>query len=338
MPENPANDHPTYPFAELPIRRAPTRQDQIYQSLKQQIANSDLRSGDRLLEADVAAAFGVSRSPARRALEMLAAENWLGAAPGRGYFVQGPNLEQPRRAQPLSAQISAQPLWESVFTKLTKDLSALVLFAGFRIKEEDLARHFGVSRTVARDVLSRLHGSGVIEKAPSGHWRAERITAQRVKDLYEIRRLLEPRALMTSAPLLDRPVFADAAARLLHAVEHPAELTTERVNGFERELHIDILAKCPNSEILRVLGGTHILLIANHTMFDIFLGIPREYVLVSIREHLRVFEHLQSGRFADAAEALDDHLDSSAATWLDRFEAVSRTVEMVIPPYLSQLD
>jgi DNA-binding GntR family transcriptional regulator len=97
------------------------------------------------------------------------------------------------------------------------------------------------------------------------------------------------------------------------------------------------LEKCPNSEILRVLGGTHILLIANHTMFDVFLGVPRGRVLVAIREHLLVFEHLEAGRFAEAAKALDAHLDSSAATWLDRFQAVSRSVETVIPPYLSKL-
>jgi hypothetical protein len=52
----------------------------------------------------------------------------------------------------------------------------------------------------------------------------------------------------------------------------------------------------------------------------------------------RVFEHLQAGRFATAAKALEAPLDSSAMIWLDRFNAVLRSIEMVSPPYLSKLD
>ena len=56
--------------------------------VRQRILTAKLRPGDLVLEPELAAEFGVSRTPAREALRLLAAEGWLRAVPRRGYVVR----------------------------------------------------------------------------------------------------------------------------------------------------------------------------------------------------------------------------------------------------------
>jgi DNA-binding GntR family transcriptional regulator len=62
-------------------------------ALKQQIARWQLPDGHRLTEAALSAEFGVSRSPVREALRLLAAEGYVEILPRAGYRVRQPSLE-----------------------------------------------------------------------------------------------------------------------------------------------------------------------------------------------------------------------------------------------------
>lgn len=84
--------------------------------------------------------------------------------------------------------------------KVEQELISGILFGSVRIHDQRLAQHYGVSRTVTRDLLAHMHGVGLISKDDSGHWLAERVTPERIRDLYELRQILEPQALMQAAP------------------------------------------------------------------------------------------------------------------------------------------
>jgi DNA-binding GntR family transcriptional regulator len=58
-----------------------------YQSLRQAIFSGRFRPGDRLLEGELAASLGISRTPIREAMQRLEAEGLLTAAPRRGLVV-----------------------------------------------------------------------------------------------------------------------------------------------------------------------------------------------------------------------------------------------------------
>lgn len=63
----------------------------VYRRLKDQIISGDLAPGSRLIELNIAADFGVSRTPVREALKRLAAENLVLADPARGMIVHAPD-------------------------------------------------------------------------------------------------------------------------------------------------------------------------------------------------------------------------------------------------------
>jgi len=73
-----------------------TRAEVIHASLKRAIIEQALEPGAKLSEDMVGETFGASRTIARRALELLAAEELVEFKPNRGAFVARPTLEQGR--------------------------------------------------------------------------------------------------------------------------------------------------------------------------------------------------------------------------------------------------
>jgi DNA-binding GntR family transcriptional regulator len=68
--------------------------EQVYLGLRQAIADGRIVAGERLREIDLAARYGVSRTPVREALKKLQAEGLVTDVPGRGLAVTKPTPEE----------------------------------------------------------------------------------------------------------------------------------------------------------------------------------------------------------------------------------------------------
>ncbi|MFD0824194.1 GntR family transcriptional regulator [Neobacillus sp. M.A.Huq-85] len=76
----------------------PVLRDQIYESLKKAIITLELEPGKRILDKDLAAEFGVSRTPVREALKRLEDEGLVESLPGSQTRITKINLEEARNA------------------------------------------------------------------------------------------------------------------------------------------------------------------------------------------------------------------------------------------------
>ncbi len=61
----------------------------VLERLREAILNKTLKPGDRIVEAELAQVFNVSRTPVREALRVLEAEGLLRRIPRKGLFVRG---------------------------------------------------------------------------------------------------------------------------------------------------------------------------------------------------------------------------------------------------------
>jgi DNA-binding GntR family transcriptional regulator len=320
-----------------PATSTASMQERAYVLLKEMIRDGRVRPGEKLLEVQVARAFGVSRSPARHALQALCADRLVRRDAGRGYVVAGHPAHGPsgRLATLEEIKLTPAPRWERVYAAVEQDLCMHVLQHSVRITEEGLAEHFGVSRTVARDVLARMHSVGLLIKDRYGRWMAERVTPTRIRDLYEMRWLLEPEALLQSAPHVPRARLERARDALKRMLARMPDADSAALARLENDLHVDLLAHCPNAMLLRTLRHTHVLLVSNQYIFDLYLGIERDVMRAALREHLAVVDLLLREDYAGAARLLREHLQVSCGVWLRRFEAVSDRAKPPIPPYLA---
>src|SRR6202034_3083592 len=95
----------------------------------------------------------------------------------------------------IDAALQNRGLWERVYEEVESAVAACLIFGDFRIIESELGDYYGVSRTVVRDVVGRLHQTGLIAKTQSSHWIVGALTAQTVRERFQLRQLLEPEAL-----------------------------------------------------------------------------------------------------------------------------------------------
>lgn len=312
-------------------------QRRVHAALKSMIADGRILPGERLLEVRVADAFQVSRSPARATLQILCRERLVRKAPGRGYVVTGlAAADAVGRLATLDAvPIQPTPLWERVYAEVELQLARHILFRSVRLTEEKLAEHFGVSRTVARDVLARMQGVGLVGKDRLGRWVAERVTRRRIRDLYELRWLLEPAALTQAAAQIDRRQLQLERDALAGALAQMRRADSPAMDRLEQALHVQMMDACPNRELVRALGPTRLLLVLNRYLFDLYIGMPTKVLTGSMREHLQVVDHLLAGDPAGAGAALESHLRASCDHWLERYGKVTQSpAESSFEPYL----
>ena len=182
------------------------RYELITRVLRLNILSGRLPAGFVLLEGPIAELLQSSRAPVQTALRTLEEENLVHRFTGRGFLVgpAGQSIEPLRKGiRDLDLQISVEidealqsrGTWELVYDRVEEQVASCLIFGEFRIVETELGDYLGVSRTVVRDVLSRLHERGLIRKNQSSHWIAGPLTAQSVREKFNVRAILEPAAL-----------------------------------------------------------------------------------------------------------------------------------------------
>ena len=150
--------------------------------------------GTRLITAAVADRLGVSRPPVKRALARLEREGRLRYSRKTGYVVGAArDGVEPVRLNlhaldldlsgPLSPP-SPQATWERIFQTVESDILNCMPFGTYQISEAGLGDHFSVSRTVIRDVLSRMQDRALISKDRSSHWIAGPLSARMLDDAH----------------------------------------------------------------------------------------------------------------------------------------------------------
>ena len=72
---------------ETPLRDRPSLHDELVSALRNMIVAGDLGAGDWIAEPALCRHLGVSRTPLREALKVLAFDGWVELVPNRGAAV-----------------------------------------------------------------------------------------------------------------------------------------------------------------------------------------------------------------------------------------------------------
>ena len=155
-----------------------------------------------------------------------------------------------------------------------------MVFGEYRIIEIELANHFKVSRTVVRDVLSRLQERGLVRKNQSSHWIAGPLTAQTIKDHFALRRMLEPAALKSGAGSIDRDRIVGLYERMT-ALE-----VSQPVDHLEKleEVQAHMIEYCvlgPTNERMRELIRNNLLPVTAAERLLRHLGLPDDSTAIT---------------------------------------------------------
>ncbi len=317
----------------------------LYASVERAIADAlgdgRLEGGDVLTESVVSHVLKVSRTPVRSAFERLVEQGLLEKGSGRGYIVPGPPPSGKRRrlgrgelTSLIAGHAERSPAaWIAIYNEVEREICARSVFGRSRIVEVELANAYGVSRTVAHEVLARLERLGLIEKGERGRWFVVPLTVERVRQIYEVRSYLEPPALRAATGRIPQSDLQEMWQRLEQAQRRYPEVSITELDVLERDIHVDCIGHCGNDELIKLLRINQALLISNKHMLGSYLQLPELDPFIA--EHAAVLDSLLQRDGDAASRALGAHLAASVVKVLHRMEVLGRANPPPAPSYLS---
>jgi len=147
--------------------------------------------------------------------------------------------------------VDYEPLGDVVTRQVREAILEGRLKPGVRIRQQELARQFGVSRIPVREALRRLESEGLITVVPHSGARVARLDIGECNELYRVREVIEPMAMAESVPSLTEPQLTGLRG-LLSAIEDSTE-DTARWLELDRRFHLECCAAAPMPRVLAMI-------------------------------------------------------------------------------------
>ena len=208
---------------------APSQTDRLYEQLSRSIRTAEIKPGALLVEPEIAAQYGVSRTPARETLRLLAAEGWLQVMPRKGYLVRPLQLQDVSEVMQLRLMIEPA-LAGRAAQRATDELCQ-------QLREIVLAQHETSGRDGQLDHAENFH---IILATASGNQRAASVLGPLVDEISRLHHIL-PQAAEHISSTAEREghlkIVQALEARDAHAAEtamreHLEESRNAMFSGF----------------------------------------------------------------------------------------------------------
>jgi DNA-binding GntR family transcriptional regulator len=312
----------------------------IYGVLKEQLDEGVFPPGLVFGEAVVARAFGSSRIPAAAALIRLKAEGRLKSFSGRGLVAPRADTKVLVRAELVEAGLRLPATVASslevrnhhgrIYPQVEHTIAVALPHGRFQVNESALAEHYGVSRTVAHEVLTRLARSGLIAQEGNQRWYAGPLSVERLREHFEMRWLLEPAALGQSMDALDPNAVMKRRANVVGAMTRA--LTPLRLERLETELHVHTVLQRANAQMVESIRRNQLLVIPTHSMFASQPHI--EELGRTLDEHVEIYDLVLAGRKKAAMGELERHIRQAVAPNIARLEQIKPMPDSRRPSFL----
>lgn len=192
---------------------------------------------------------------------------------------------------------------ERVAKHLRTQILSGVIGPGERIRQEDIAERFGVSRLPVREALRMLETEGLTELQPNKGARVPHLSMSEVDVIYRMRESLEPLALSESLPLLEGADI-DHLESIQSRIEGNADI--QQFLDLDREFHLLSYSRCRveplSSYVVRLWNTTQ-----HYRRAFIALSGPGRMWIVNA-EHRLLLDALVRRDAVDAGSILSGHI------------------------------
>lgn len=197
-----------------------------------------------------------------------------------------------------------------VFRKIKERIIDGDLVPGFPINENDFALDLNVSKTPVREALRQLEREGLVENIPGRGSAVTHITFQDIRDIFEVREIIECGAAKRAALIHDE----EGVRAKKKELEQYSKKWTEAIElnwGPVEDIHLFIITSIGNQKLVDTYLGLidHIKRIRKH-----FGGrFTRQRFKELVVEHLEILDAIIEGNGDQAEQAVQNHLRNAAA-------------------------
>jgi len=173
-----------------------------------------------------------------------------------------------------------------------------------RLKEAQLAKDFGVSRTPIREVLQQLAQDGMVEIIPNRGAIVKPLTPDDIEEIYEIRKHLELLALDFAIHRLNLDRLSELKERITSIPEID---NFKEASESDRELHRYIIESSHKKRLINMVN--QLLRLMQHFRY---IGFHDPEITKRVTgEHLELIDALILRDLGKAKMLLADHLENS---------------------------
>jgi DNA-binding GntR family transcriptional regulator len=192
--------------------------------------------------------------------------------------------------------------------------------AGQKLGTQELAERYGVSHTPVREALIALAGIGVVDLLPNRGAVVRRVSAHEVREVCQVRRLLECQATRNACGRIDPGelrILAKRLERLKSTTAPDATSFIEEARALDSRLHDLIANSCGNAFLANELGRLTILFRAFRDVWYQHRGEHNDVARLTREagEHLAIVSALLAGDAAEAVRAMSQHIRSGVRDW-----------------------
>ncbi len=197
---------------------------------------------------------------------------------------------------------------ESLADQISKELQERIVNVeieqGEKINVTALEEEFGVSRAPVREALQRLVDKGLVEVKPRVGYFAIDLSAKQIKDLCELRKLLETYSLKESIDHVDESNVNYLLQKSieLQKNDQPHDKLRKKFDETDEQLHKAIIDNSQNEFLKDFTERIHNLIALTRHL--------NERIEEAINEHIYILKAMQENDKQKATEALNNHLEN----------------------------
>lgn len=227
--------------------------------------------------------------------------------------------------------LTADEIYDRILDRIIK----LELEPGQLISENQMAKDYGVSRSVIRTAFTRLRQIGFIEIYPQRGTYVSLIDLDHISDLLILRTAVEKEVIYEIFKFLGPETRADLVSRLEKNMKEQGKCRNEAdylgcFPELDSEFHKIMVDVVGHGTVMRMLDDS-MLHVTRWKCFDVAFDnrIPE-----MIRQHQAILDAIKAGNPYEAQERLADHLEtvtSIADRAIDKYPSYFRSYEQKSP-------
>jgi DNA-binding GntR family transcriptional regulator len=279
----------------------------IADEIKELIRSGRIPVGGHLSTQRLADQFGVSRSPVREAMQVLADRRILEQHANRGFFARPISGKGARKA---ADDVAELPKGSSDYEKLADDWLADRIPS--ETTEQFLRQRYNLTKAQLADVLLRAVREGWAERKPGYGWRFLPVakTTEAFEQIYRFRMLIEPAAMLEPTFRIDRNVLGEQRRIQEDMLSSDiASLPAERLLHNGSLFHEELIKLSGNPFFHRALVQVNRM----RRLLEYRSRVDRGRVRVQCTDHLEILSLLEKGNVFDASYLMRQHLGGALA-------------------------
>ncbi len=279
----------------------------IADEIREMLTAGRIAAGGHLSTQKLANHFGVSRSPVREAMQMLAKQKVLEQRENRGFFARALSG---KRGQAKANSSGELLVGSKDYRRLVDDWVDDRIPA--EVTEQFLRHRYKLTRAELTDLLMRAIREGWAERKPGYGWRLLPVakTPESFEQIYRFRMLIEPAAMLEPTFKADRKVLEEQRriqeGMLASDIER---LPAERLLLNGSLFHEEIIKLSGNQFFYRSLVQVNLM----RRLLEYRARLDRQRLHVQCSQHLEILSALEKGDAAEASYLMRNHLSGALA-------------------------